>query len=249
MEPNGMFILQSRLPMIATPARRTCRPGFSLLELLIVLAIIAVLVAVLVPVLSSARIRATITQAHSDLRQIGIALEAYSIRFDGALPPTRCGCGSNVQYQLPVELAALNLLPRDRGKIPQVVMPDAFKPDRMYKYRACGSIWLNGAYYDADRGGHSPTSYLWVPDDSPHMESESGAYYYGRRGDPTCPVRYAVWSIGPDPLSPKFPQIPGYEGVDESRFPLPKRYWLLRPGDTGLITHFQDAAGNMHMSP
>jgi prepilin-type N-terminal cleavage/methylation domain-containing protein len=52
-------------------------PGFSLLELLIVMLIIAVLTALLIPTVSRVRESATITKCGSNLRQIGQALHAY----------------------------------------------------------------------------------------------------------------------------------------------------------------------------
>jgi prepilin-type N-terminal cleavage/methylation domain-containing protein len=71
--------------------------AFTLVELLVAIAVIAILVAVLVPALSSARAGATATACASNLRQLGLALNAYLADWDGALPQVRVdGAGTPV---------------------------------------------------------------------------------------------------------------------------------------------------------
>jgi prepilin-type N-terminal cleavage/methylation domain-containing protein/prepilin-type processing-associated H-X9-DG protein len=55
----------------------SCRRGFTLIELLVVIAIIAILAALLLAALSGVKEKADTTECRSNLRQFGIALQAY----------------------------------------------------------------------------------------------------------------------------------------------------------------------------
>ena len=61
-------------------------PAFTLIELLVVIAIIAVLAALLLPVLGKVQDGANSTKCASNLRQIGVAINAYTADNDGQLP-------------------------------------------------------------------------------------------------------------------------------------------------------------------
>jgi len=66
--------------------------GFSLIELLVVIGIIAILIGILMPMLSKSRRRAETVQCLSNLRQVGVALDIYAIRWKGwVYPPLRGG--------------------------------------------------------------------------------------------------------------------------------------------------------------
>jgi len=227
-----------------SPAR-----AFSLIELLVVIAIVAMLLSALVPSLQRARLRTRVVRVHADLRQICTALDAYALANGDKVPPTRFACGTNVNYQLPVELAKERLLSPGRSRIPQADMRDLFDPSNTYKYAAPGPIYQNGTFFDAPAQPWKPRAKLWVPDDFPACRSEEGRFCYNRSGEPPSPVVYAVWSIGPAPRSRKFPRHVESADVDETRFPLPRRFWLLHAGDTGLITHFKTRTGLVHSSP
>lgn len=64
-------------------------PGFTLVELLVVIAVISTLAAVLLPVLDSAKRKALQAQCLSDLKQTGGALQMYIEDNNDWLPPGR----------------------------------------------------------------------------------------------------------------------------------------------------------------
>ena len=65
---------------------RACRPGFTLVELLVVIGIIAVLVAMLMPVFRTATGSARRVVCQNNLRQIVVAVRAYAQDNDSVIP-------------------------------------------------------------------------------------------------------------------------------------------------------------------
>ena len=67
-------------------ASPSSHPAFTLIELLVVIAILAILAALMLPSLASAREKGWRTACVCNLRQIGIAIQAYASDNDGKIP-------------------------------------------------------------------------------------------------------------------------------------------------------------------
>jgi len=76
--------------------------GFTLIELLVVISIIAILLGILLPALNKARQQAKKLVCTSNMRQIGIAVQAYILDNNNRLPPSSCHITDPDQYWLKV---------------------------------------------------------------------------------------------------------------------------------------------------
>ncbi len=199
------------------------RPAFTLVELLVVIAIVAVLVSLVMPALRQARQSARLVATHAQLAQIELSLSVYGNDQRNALPPTRSGCSFRRAYEPPPELAEGGYLPSvEEGGVVRVAMGDAFTGG-YFRYRAPGPVVMNEvSVFVGDQG-----SKLYVPDRYPTVLDEPGRYHVNPE---TSPIRYAIWSMGPNPESSKFNSNPG-------RGPALRRFWLVNAGQEGVVAH------------
>jgi len=221
--------------------------GFTIVELLVVIAIVLILLAMLLPALARARMQSQIVRVQSDLRQITMAVQMYLMDNANQLPPTRFSCNLRPeQYELPPELAQYGYLPHLPDQpIVRVNFIDPFCPEdpvtftfnNTYRYRAPGTAIVNEFTLMPNAAS------LYVPDGYPAVASQTGQYYYDPK---TCPIRYAIWSVGPgyDPTSPNSKFY-----VNGGQAPVPSRFWCNGAGDTGVIMHAVNVRGADVMSP
>lgn len=78
--------MPTRNPLAQPPARR---PGFTLIELLVVISIIGILIGLLLPVLANVRLDTKKVTCASNMRQLGIALGAYTAENKEIMPVAR----------------------------------------------------------------------------------------------------------------------------------------------------------------
>ena len=199
------------------------RRAFTLIELVVVVAIVALLLGILLPVTGKARMQAKVLTVNAELRDIGLALEAYSFDHEGAYPPVRVDCmlGGHF-YQLPCELTESGYLPAPPAdSFMAAGVEDRFSRGYTYKYRTVGTLIYNRTTV-VEEG-----AYLWVPDGFPDNEQEDGRTY---SSPAESPVSWVLYSEGP-----KF----DLDHMREMRYPVPRATWFDPQTQTGVIVRMR----------
>ena len=205
--------------------------AFTLVELLVVIAIIGILAALMLPALARAKEKANVTRVRAELYGIGLALEMYATDNAGKVPPVRVNCNSDLAEhwcELPVELAEGRYLARSEKAGCNADLEDVFSPNHTYKYDAPGPMLINGT---------SPgTRQMWAPTNAPLDMSGGGRYFTDPK---SSPVKWVVWSLGPQPTSAK---------TMMSHSPMTSDSWYRRTGEGGVIVRFADRNGTQFSS-
>jgi len=203
------------------------KSAFTLIEMLVVISIIALLMGILLPVMGQARLQAKVVTVNAELREIGMALEAYSFDNDDKYPPTRVDCmlGGHF-YQLPVELVESGYLPEPGSDTFMAAgIEDRFNRGYTYKYRSVGELIYNRTFVVKDG------AYLWVPDGFPDNEKEKGDTYDNLKDSP---VSWVLYSEGP-----KF----DLNRMKELKYPVPKQTWYSLETHDGVIVRMRLKSG------
>jgi prepilin-type N-terminal cleavage/methylation domain-containing protein len=201
--------------------------AFTLIELLVVTAIIALLLGILLPITGRARLQAKVLTVNAELRDIGMALEAYSFDNSDKYPPTRVDCmlGGHF-YQLPCELVESKYLPAPSERTFMAAgIEDRFNRGYTYKYRSVGTMIYNRTV--VMKNGAS----LWIPDGFPDNEKEDGHDYADAKDSP---VSWVLYSEGP-----RF----DLDHMRELNYPVPTNTWYDPQIRQGVIVRIRLANG------
>lgn len=202
--------------------------AFTLIELLVVIAVTTTLLGILLPVTGRARTQAKVVTVNAELRDIALALEAYSFDNDSHYPPTRVDCMLGEHYyQLPLELTEAGYLPAPPPEtFLSTGIEDRFNAGYTYKYRSVGTLIYNRTYV-VDEG-----AYLWVPDGFADNEREEGQTYSSLK---TSPVSWVLYSQGPNFDDAR---------MREMNYPVPRATWFDPQTGEGIITRMRLRNGN-----
>jgi len=202
--------------------------AFTLIELMVVVAIVTLLLGILLPVTARARLGAKVLTVSAELRDIGLALEAYSFDHDDTYPPTRVDCMLGAHfYQLPPELTEAGYLPAASSEtFMSAGIEDRFNRGYTYKYRSVGTLIYNRTTI-VEEG-----AYLWVPDGFADNEQEEGQTYSSLK---TSPVSWVLYSQGPDFDDARMRQM---------QYPVPRATWLDPQTGEGVIVRLRLRNGN-----
>jgi prepilin-type N-terminal cleavage/methylation domain-containing protein len=202
---------------------RSVRRAFTLVELLVVMAITTLILGILLPVTGRARLQAKVVAVHAELRDIGLALEAYSFDHEGKYPPVRVDCmlGGHF-YQLPYELADCGYLPKPPPRtFLSAGIEDRFNPGYTYKYRSVGTLIYNRTTVMPDG------AYLWVPNGFPDNEQKAGQTYSNLK---ESPVSWVLYSQGPNFDDGR---------MKEMQYPVPRATWFNGRKTEGVIVRMR----------
>lgn len=204
------------------------RRAFTLIELMVVVAIITLVLGILLPVTGKARLQAKVLVVNAELRDIALALEAYSFDHDSKYPPTRVDCMLGEHYyQLPCELTEAGYLPAASSEtFLSAGVEDRFNRGYTYKYRSVGTLIYNRTFV-VEEG-----AYLWVPDGFADNELEEGQTYSSLE---SSPVSWVLYSQGPDFDDAR---------MRELQYPVPRATWFDPQTGDGIITRLRLRNGN-----
>ena len=197
--------------------------AFTLIELLVVTAIISLLLGILLPVTGRARLQAKVLTVNAELKDLGLALEAYSFDQGGQYPPVRVDCmlGGHF-YQLPYELTNEGYLPKPPPEtFLSAGLEDRFNPGYTYKYRSVGTLIYNRTTIMAD------SAYLWVPNGFPDNEQKDGQSYSTLK---ESPVSWVLYSQGPHYDDQRMKQM---------QYPVPRGTWFDPRTRAGVIVRMR----------
>jgi prepilin-type N-terminal cleavage/methylation domain-containing protein/prepilin-type processing-associated H-X9-DG protein len=154
-------------------------PGFTLLELLVVIAVISILAALLLPVLGKSKQKAWQTACSNNVRQLQLGWIMYASDYNDYLPHNSCGVGAGQTLENPGWVAGNMWLNSDAGQ--DVDITESTNTDLLVgnQYAPFGSI---GGYVKNPAVYRCPADTSIVPIDGatfPRVRSVSMNNYMG----------------------------------------------------------------------
>jgi len=227
------------------------KKGFTLIELLVIISVIGLLMGILMPALSRAREQAKITVVNAELRQIGLALEAYFLD-NQKFPPTQEDCSSSSLtdhlYQLPKVLVTGHYLPSmPKTEAMSTIMEDRYNRGHTYKYKGVGEVikdrniirsifwaelWIPDNFPASS--GIAPEEGRWRPDPNERKRYEGNHSSFSL----VSPVSWVVFSLGPRFTEEWLEEKLG-QGRDFKRFPVPKELWYTQKERRGFLVRLR----------
>ena len=210
--------------------------GFTLIELLVVIAIIAVLMAILMPALSYVRKQARASACQSNLRQMAIAMNLYTLDYDDRTMPFSHNPGEYWFHQLAPYLSAREYKNDPAAHI-EGVMEVAFCPMTKRQERTetsfYGTAWLAWRFMGGE-GSYGLN--LWLqPEDPIYAAGLPEGHHYKKYSDAGGGVPLlgdsvwvGSWPFSDDAVPGDLTGKGGYGPVGSASYPHGKGYFMGR---------------------
>jgi prepilin-type N-terminal cleavage/methylation domain-containing protein len=167
------------------------RPGFTMIELLIVVMIIGILAVIAIPNLLQARIRSKVSRATADLRTISFALELYHTDHNGYPPNSHYQHGDDTNGLLRFNLTTPTDYIRNKDLRDPFVQPFIDPDELFYTYQ---NIWWYRGLYGPDYSHNPPFDWV-LPDGVTRPEQFYGQWRLCSYGPDQKYSEYYPWGM------------------------------------------------------